>query len=80
MAGEPVHDLLAVGGVDDHRVAVGPAVDKDIVADAALLVADQAVADLQVVHRGGVVGEDELNQGERVGPAQREAAHVADVE
>ena len=77
---EPGDDLLAVGGVDHHRPAVGPAVDEHVVADAALLVADQAVADLEVLHRGGVVGVDVLDQVERVRPAEREPAHVADVE
>ena len=79
-APEPGDDFGPIGGVDDHGVAVGPLVDEDVVADATLLVADQAVAHLAVLERGGVVGVDVLNQGEGVGAAERETAHVADVE
>src|SRR5262249_37777493 len=78
--GQPADDLLAVGGVDDHRPAVGPAVDEHVVADAALRVADQPVAGLPVLHGGGVVAEDVVDQRQRVGPGERQPAHVADVE
>src|SRR5207248_521901 len=71
---------VAVGGVDDHRPAVGPAVHQHVVADAAGGVAHQAVAGLAVFHRGGVVGVDVLDEVQRVGAAEGEAAHVADVE
>ena len=55
-------------------------VDQHVVADAALLVADQAVADLARFQRGRVVRVNVLNQGERIGAGEREPAHVADVE
>src|SRR5207248_308477 len=67
---QPVEDLGAVGGVDDHGPAVGPAVDQDVVADPAVLVAEQAVAGLHVLHGGGVVAEDELDEVERAGPGE----------
>src|SRR5262249_25995432 len=44
------------------------------------LVADQAVAGLEVLHGGGVVGPDVLDQRQAVGPGEGEPAHVADVE
>src|SRR5256885_1287794 len=36
-------DLRAVGGVDHHQPAVGPAIDEHVVFDSALVVADQPV-------------------------------------
>src|SRR5262249_13342763 len=78
--GEPVDDLGPVGGVDDHGVAVGPAVDGDVIFHAAIGVADQAVADLAVLEGGGVVGVDLLDEGEGVGAGEGQPAHVADVE
>src|SRR5262249_20100593 len=47
---------------------------------AALLVAHQAVAGLHVLHGGGVVAPDVLDEVERIGPGETEPAHVADVE
>ena len=44
------------------------------------LVGHQAVLDLARREPGDVVGRDALEPGERVGPVEREPAHVADVE
>src|SRR5205823_320944 len=54
--------------------------DEHVVADAAPLVGDQAVADLPVLHGGRVVGVDRLDQVEAAGAGEGQPAHVRDVE
>ena len=43
----PINDLRAIAGIDDHGPAVRPAIDEHVVADAAGVVAHQAVAGLE---------------------------------
>src|SRR5207244_10648093 len=68
---EPTNDLVAVAGIDHHRVAVWPAVNKHVIAYAPLIIANQTVADLHVLHGARVVGIDPLDVAKRVLPAER---------
>src|SRR5262249_31332842 len=76
----PCKNFFTIGGVDHHAPAVWPAVDQDVVEDAAVLVADQAIADLPLFERDGVVGKELLNQVDCKRSRKPEPAHVADVE
>jgi len=78
---EPGEDFLAVRGVADHEPVIGGvAGDDGVVQDSAVVAADVGVAADSVVHAVEVSGADFLEEGECVGPADLQAAHVGDVE
>ena len=76
---DPRHDLGTIRCVHDHAKPVRPPVDQHIVQNAAALVADQSISDLALLHRRGVVGENPLDQVQRVRPLEPQPAHVTDV-
>ena len=81
LAGEVLPVLEAVGRVDDEQVlVVDEAVQIGVVDGAAALVGDDRVLRLADLEGGGVVGQDVLQEGQRVGAADEEAPHVGDVE
>ena len=81
LAREVLPVLLPVGGVDDQQVLVlDEAVEVGVVDGAAGRRGDDRVLRLADVERGGVVGEDVLEERQGVGAAEDEAAHVGDVE
>jgi hypothetical protein len=78
---DPRHVLLAVGGVHaQEQAVVAAAVGGDVVHDAALLVAEQRVADLVGLHVRDAAREQAVAAREGRAAGELEASHVRDVE
>ena len=74
------HVLLAVGGVDHHKVLlIAKLVDDEVVDAAAALVAHDAIAHLAKRHVGVVVGKEMVDGSQRAGTAEHDLAHVGHV-
>ena len=77
----PVDIFLNVGGIDDEEVVVVlHLVDEQVVDRSAVFVAHHAVEDFAIGGVLDVVGEDVVHVAFRVGTADDDFAHVADVE
>ena len=78
---DPRPVLVDVGGVHRHHVVVvGEPVQRQVVHDPAVLVAEERVLDLTHLERRDVVRREPLERRERIRPAELELAHVAHVE
>ena len=78
---DPLPVLPGVAGVDHQPVAVlVQAVDEDVVDHGAVLVAHQRVLHPPDRQFGGVVGADELDEVQGLGPPHLKLAHVRHVE
>ncbi len=80
MIEQPLPILIAIGSIHHDHILVGQVVNKDVIDNAAVFVAQQPVIRLALVDRCNIACGDELQEVERVGAAYHEAPHVADVE
>ncbi|OPZ77851.1 MAG: hypothetical protein BWY77_01620 [bacterium ADurb.Bin431] len=76
----PFPVLVQIGGIDDHQIVVGEAVDEQIVDDAPLRVAHRRILHLTDVHLADIVDGDLLQKGLGIGSLDNEFAHMGDVE
>src|SRR5438034_1075310 len=79
MLAKPAQVLFAVGGVDHHEKAFLAVVDDEVVDDAALRVEQQVVLRLAEAELRKVIGDEVLQELERV-TRDPEPAHVGHVE
>jgi hypothetical protein len=78
---DPLPVLVDVGRVDGQHVAVGgEPIEREIVDDAAVGIAEQGILHLSDRERADVVGGQPLQRGQGLGPFDLELAHVAHVE
>ena len=78
--GEPCQQFVAVSRIDDQPQWIGQPVDQDIVEHAALVVADQRVAHLTLLHPRNILGHDLIERGDGIVSDDLETSHVTQVE